>query len=84
MFLNKMFFFLKHEKCSIVPKLIKSLLVSCCITRMYVQCSMFNLQGAPGLTSMMKEMRGLYDDLESVMAPKRKQPLFEEILEHLR
>ena len=33
---------------------------------------------------MMKEMRGLYDDLESVMAPKKKQPLFEEILEHLR
>ncbi len=29
-------------------------------------------------------MRGLYDDLEAVMAPKKKKPLFEEILQHLR
>ena len=35
----------------------------------------------PGLTHLMK---GLYDDLEAVMAPKKKKPLFEEILQHLR
>ncbi len=35
----------------------------------------------PGLTHLM---RGLYDDLETVMAPKKKKPLFEEILQHLR
>lgn len=34
-----------------------------------------------GITAVM---RGLYDDLESVMAPKKKKPLFEEILQHLR
>ena len=34
-----------------------------------------------GITAVM---HGLYDDLESVMAPKKKKPLFEEILQHLR
>ena len=29
-------------------------------------------------------MRGLYDDLEAVMAPRKKRPLFDEILQHLR
>ena len=34
-----------------------------------------------GLHTLMK---GLYDDLEAVMAPKKKKPLFDEILQHLR
>ena len=34
-----------------------------------------------GLHTLMK---GLYDDLEAVMAPKKKKPLFGEILQHLR
>ncbi len=29
-------------------------------------------------------VRGLYDELEAIMAPRKRKPLFEEILQHLR
>lgn len=36
------------------------------------------------VTNLHVMMKGLYDDLEAVMAPKKKKPLFDEILQHLR
>ncbi len=42
---------------------------------------LLNENNIVGLHSLM---RGLYDDLEAVMAPKKKKPLFDEILQHLR
>ncbi len=47
-------------------------------------CDDEDLLNENNLTGLHVLMRGLYDDLEAVMAPKKKKPLFEEILQHLR